>query len=334
MSTTKPTIKKPTSQKVEDKKQRIKVANTEIVIGETYEIIPKKDMDAPSGFQQFNTTKLLIEGIGEIRGIVFDETIRRWDTGFEVGSPCNKSLNFLGKDAQIKVYNDLIAKPYEEYFRIETDAINDEFWISYNYKLFTGRQFDTKNPADLFDLFHALKQGKICEVGEKDATLQRSANYCIRSREKVITLQEERANDKAEAIFTFMTLLDALNDKDDTLYTILEWMPLSNIRGAEKDVLKRTMLKLFEDAKLGYDNARRFLDAYEMTKSPTGMKEMELFSMLQKLSIKQKLEYKRQQYYLDGTLLGNTIKGSAKAAISNPEIRQLVVTAYENYVMN
>jgi hypothetical protein len=334
MSTTKTTTKTKTSQKVEDKKQRIKVANTEIIIGETYEIIPKKDMDAPSGFQQYNTTKLLIEGIGEIRGIVFDETIRRWDTGFEVGSPCNKSLKPTGKEAQIKVYKDLIAKPYEDYFRIDIDAINDDFWITYSYKLYTGRQFDTKNPADLFDLFHALKQGKVCEVGEKDPSLQRSANYCIRSREKVITLQEERANDKAEAIFTFMTLLDALNDKDDTLYTILEWMPLSNIRGAEKEVLKRTMLKLFEDQKLGYDNARRFLDAFEMTKSPTGMKEMELFSMLQKLVVNRNLEYRRQQYYLDGVLLGNTIKGSAKAAVNNKEIRELVITAYENNIAN
>lgn len=334
MSETKTTTKRVTSKKVEDKKVRIQVANTEIVIGDTYEVIPKKDMDAPSGFQQFNTTKLLIEGIGEIRGIVFNEDIRRWDTGFEVGSPCNSSMKPTGKDALVRVYKEKIAKPYEDYFRVDTDAINDEFWLTYSYKLFTGRQFDTTNPTDLFDLFHALKQGKLCEVGEKDASLQRSANYCIRSREKVVTLQEERANDKAEAIFTFMTLLDALSDKEDTLYTILEWMPLSNIRGAEKDVLKRTMLKLFEDQKLGYENARRFLDAYEMTKSPTGMKEMELFSMLQKLSIKQKLEYKRQQYYLDGVLLGNTIKGSAKQAMNNPEIKEMVISAYENYVVN
>ena len=207
-----------------------------------------------------------------------------------------------------------------------------EFWLTYSYKLYTGRQFDTKNPADLFDLFNALKQGKLCEVGEKDPSLQRSANYCIRSREKVITLQEERANDKAEAIFTFMTLLDALSEEEETLYTILEWMPLSNIRGAEKDVLKRTMLKLFEDPKLGYENAKRFLDAYSMTKTDEGIMEMELFSMLQKLSVRQKLEFKRQQYYLDGTLLGNTIKGSAKAAMNNSEIKELVVTAYENHV--
>lgn len=332
MSETKPTTKKATPKHIANKQVILRVANTDVIIGTTYEVIGKKDMDAPLGFQEFNTTKYLIEGIEENRGVTFDEDTKRWDTGFEITSRCNSNMSKDVKDALVNLYNTKIKEPYENYYQVKVDATNHDFWQPYMYKLFTGRKFDTSRPDQLFDLFHALKQGRICEVGEKDPILQRAANYCVRNREKLVSLQEERASDKAEATFTFMTLLKALDpQKDDSLYSILEWMQITNVRDSDEETLKRTVLKQFDNEKLGYDNAKRFLEAYEMTKNPSTKDEMDLFSMLSKLQNKRKLEFKRQQYYLEDTLLGNHLKGAANLAVKNPEIKELIVTAFEKY---
>lgn len=318
--------------------QTFKVANTLITLGDTIEIVSKKDLDAPSGFQAFNTTKLLMDGIKEIRSVYYDEDLRMYDTGFDVHSPCNNSIPKEEKTALIKVYNELVRKPYEEAYRVDVDAVSEDFWGGndskkikpFSLEIYTGRTFDTNKPNELFELFHILKQGFACEVGEKDPTLQRRANYCIKNNKKVQSLQEEKSEQKFEAMTTFKIMLDAFDPKkDDTLYTILEWIQLANIRGADKDTLKRTVIKLFDNEKFGYDNAKRFLEAYTMTQTELGKKEMEMFSMITKLYNKHKIEFKRQQYYLDGMLLGNHLKEAAKVATSNPETKKMIEEAYE-----
>jgi len=320
------------------KVQKITVANTEITIGNIYEVLPKKDLSAPAPKNGIPTVKNQTPGTGEVRGIVWDEATRRWDTGFEINSPCNASIRAENREAMVDIYKTYIQKPYEEYYQVDTSAVNNDFWGGnddkeidpYTYSLDINRSFDTSKPEDLFDLFIALKQGRLCEVGERDATLQRHATYCIRNREKQMSFQEERFKNKAKAMHTFMNMLDALDPKgDDTLYTILEWMNLSNIRGAESEVLERQVLKMFENDKTGYDSVERFIEAYDMTKSETGKQEMELFSILSKLNIKHKIEYKRKQYYLDDVLIGNTLKAAAKTALSNVEIKELIISHYE-----
>ena len=53
--------KAKTSSFKKDNEVTLKVANTEIKIGSTYEVIGKLDRSAPDGFQKNNTTKGIIE---------------------------------------------------------------------------------------------------------------------------------------------------------------------------------------------------------------------------------------------------------------------------------
>lgn len=323
---------------IENKRVTIKVANTDIHIGEVYEVVGKTDYDAPSGFIENNTSKLLMNGIKELRSVPFDDILERFDTGFEAQSPSNFRIPNYEKEALVSEYVRLIKIPYEKAYNKNTDAINFDFWMGNNEdakpyicEIYTGKSFDTKNPKDLFDLFHALNKGYICEEGEKDAELQK-AKYCIKNKNKVISLQEERENDKFEAISTFSTLLDTVDaDENDTLYTILEWMQVSNIRGVDKPVLKRTFLKLLSNEKTGYDSAKRFLEAYNLSGSDKGREKMEVFAMLSKLQLKRKIEFKRNQYFLDDELLGNHLKGAAETALLKPDFREKIILAYERY---
>ena len=178
-------------------------------------------------------------------------------------------------------------------------------------------------------MFQALVQGRICEVGEKDATLQRTANYCIRNREKETSLKEERAETKFEAFAIFSTLLKADFKKDDTLISVLEWVGLTNIRETDKDTLKKTVLRMMEDPKNGYEFSERFVKAFNMTETNIGKEIMDLFSILQKLRTSNKIEVKRQQYYIDGIKIGNHLKEAAEVANKNPELKELILKTYE-----
>lgn len=344
MSETKTTTPKKTTttkavpKHIENKRVTVKVANTDIHIGETYEVIGKRDLDAPSGFIEHNTTKLLMAGIKELRSVPYDEVSERFDTGFEVHSACNFKIPAYEKEVLVAQYNKLIKVPYEKAYNKDVSAVNEDFWMGnadgakpYICEIYTGKTFDTSNAKDLFDLFHALKQGFICEEGEKDSDLQK-AKYCIKNKNKVLSLQEERENDKFEANFVFSTLLATVDaDENDTLYTILEWMQISNIRGADKDTLKRTFIKLISNEKTGYDSAKRFLEAYNLSDSDKGREKMEIFAMLSKLQLRRKIEFKRNQYFLEDELLGNHLKGAAEMALQKSDLRERIISAYEEY---
>lgn len=320
----------------------ISIGSFDIIVGNTYEVIGKKDYSAPDGFQMHETTKFLIPGIKEIRSVPYDENSRRWDTGFEEHSPCNAKIPRDQRKVLVDTYIKNIKKPYEAWCNKSTEATEDDFWGGndkikakpYFYEVYTGKTFDTKKPSDLFDLFIALKQGVICKKGEKDPSLKSSAKYCIRDREQAVSLKEEKASNKAEAIFTFMTLLNALDPKkvdDDTLYTVLEWLQFTSVRNTDKEALKSLVLKRFEDPKTGYETCDRFLEAYNLTKNDGMREEMEMFSIVTRLNHKGVFEYKRSQYFLDGDSIGSNLKGIAKKALDNPTVKARLIDEYEKH---
>lgn len=314
-----------------DNRTTLKIANSTIVIGETYEVRPKMDYTAPDGMQKAGTTKLLHEGNAEVRGINFDENKRKWDTGFDESSLCNSDLLDAEKSATLKSFNKNIKEPFELAYNVDCSSTNDNFWAEYTYEVKTNKSFNTEDPKDLFDLFQAIKHGRVCEVGERDYALQK-ANYTLKNIDKVKSLEEERMADKFEAIATFSIMLNEDFDKDDTLLALLEWLQITNVRGAEKSTLRNIVMRMFDNPTNGYDFARRFLEAIKLTESADGKKRMELFSVLQKLYLKNKIEQKRGTMYIDGHLLGNTLKEASQKALQNTEIADALYTAYENHI--
>jgi hypothetical protein len=316
--------------KKEDK-IKIKVCNTEIVVGNTYELVHKIDRDAPAPKNATPTAKLPIPRNGEKRTVPFNDNTKRWDTGFDIASPCNRHIPKTEVDALVSTYVKHIKVPYEEYMSKNLDATNDDFWMEYNYEIKPGKKYNTEDIQELFDLFCALKQGKVCNPGEKDYDLQRSAVYCVKSRQEVTSAEDDKLFKKAEAVSTFLTLLDSSKlDADDPIITMLEWVGFSSMRDVkDKDAIKRQVLKTFDSEKEGQMNVERFLEAYAMSKDESKMELMEMFSMLSKLRAKNRLEYKRQQFYLDSLLLGNTLKDAAAGALNNPDKKEAIIEAFE-----
>jgi hypothetical protein len=332
METKEPTKPRGTKTSLKkDNRTTLKIANSTIIIGETYEVRPKTDYTAPDGMQRAGTTKYLNAGNAEIRGINFDEEKRKWDTGFDESSLCNFDLLDAEKTATVKLFNKHIKEPYESAYNVDCSSNNDSFWLEYTYEIKTNKSFNTEDPKDLFDLFQAIKHGRLCEAGERDYALQK-ANYTLKNTDKVKTLEEERMADKFEAISTFSVMLNENLEKDDTLLALLEWLQITNVRNAEKSTLRNIVMRMFDHPINGYEFSRRFLESIKLTESADGKKRMELFSVLQKLYLKNKIEQKRGTMYIDGHLLGNTLKEASQKAMDNPEISDAIYTSYENNI--
>jgi len=301
-----------------------KVANTEIILGQTYEVVPKFDADAPDGFQKFGTTKLLMEGIGESHGIPFDDSLEIWDTGFDLISLCNTEIPEAEKTSLVNIFKKQIKEKYEEQFKKDLSSADTEnsFWKKYRFEVYNGKTFDTNNVKDLLDLYMALKHYKICEKGEK-SYLARTAAYNVTNKEKVMSVADQRNENKAEAIFTYMNLNKG--DKE-TLLTVLEWLQFTSVRTSDEKTLTRTMMAYLEKDPQHVDN---FLEAYKKSQSEAGKEEMELFAMVMKLISKRKIAYKRKEYYLNDESIGNSPKDIAKRALSNPELMKNIAEAYE-----
>ena len=301
-----------------------KVGYTNIVMGQSYEVVPKYDADAPNGFQQFGTTKLMTKEIAETHQILFDESMGIWDTGFDEISLSNIDIPDEEKTALVNIYNSVIKKKYEETFGKDLSSKDtpDSFWRTYKFNIHNGKTFDTKNLKDLLDLFMALKHFKVCEKGEK-SYLSRTAMYNITNKEQVMTIAQSRVKDKAEAMFTYMTL-----DKGDkeTMYTVLEWLQFTNVRSSDPQTLMGTVLAFLEK---DVTNVENFLAAYKQTQSESGLEEMEAFSMVMKLYNRKVISYKRKEYYMNDEVIGNSPKDIAKRALSNGALMTSIVDAHE-----
>ena len=291
----------------------LRVANTDITIGNRYTIVGKPDLDAPKGFAEFETSKYLMTGIAEVHSVPWDSTMGCYDTSFDADSASNIGV----EDSLVKNYVTHFQNPYQTRFKKKLDSLNDDFWgeagdEGFSIRLYPEREFDTNNAKDRLELFQALKKGLICEKGEKDSALQR-AKYCIVDNNKKQNVKERRAKDKAQAFITLGNLIKDI-DSDDSLYAILEWIGFPNPRMIKEEDLMTSVSIFFDNITTGQKNCEKFLEAYDSIENPERKLEMEYFSALSKLRHNNKLEYKRSQWYVKNVLLGNTIKAGALGA--------------------
>jgi hypothetical protein len=307
------------------KPKEIKIANTTIEFGKTYTIDHKYDGTAPDGMKGLGATKLPLIGIHNSEKIYFDESRNAFDTGFYLQSVCNQSL--INGDELVRLYNLYIKEPYEQRMNADCSETNFAFWDKFSYSVAVNKTFDTKDPVQLFELFHALKQGVVCNKDEGNSHLQK-AQFNISNDEAIRTKEDTKFDNKIRAIDTFNLLLKSDTEK---LYTILEYLGATDPQATDKDVLKRTYLRRLDDAKTGVDLVNRFLEASDKYNEKQGQLEMQYFAMCQKLYFKQIIVKKQGSFYDDkGTLLANSLKGIASKCLQ-PTEKELLENLTERY---
>ena len=305
--------------------KELKIANTVIEFGKIYTIDHKYDGAAPDGMRGLGATKLPLAGIRNSEKIYFDEGRNAFDTGFYVQSICNGGL--LEADELVRLYNLYIKEPYEERMSVNCSETNFEFWERFSYSVAVNKTFDTKDPVQMFELFHALKQGVVCNKDEGNSYLQR-AQFNISNDEAIRTKEDTKFDNKMRAVDTFSLLL-----KSDTtkLYTILEYLGATNPEATDKDVLKRTYLRRLDDTKTGTDLVTRFLEASDKYNEKQGQLEMQYFAMCQKLYFKKIIVKKQGSFYDDkGAMLANSLKDVASKCLL-PTEKEMLDNLLERY---
>jgi hypothetical protein len=277
------------------------------------------DKAAPDGMQTIGATKYPLINVASSEKVFFDESRNVYDTGFYTQSMCNDYiLETENVDEMVRLYNELIRVPYEKRMNANLAETNFEFWENFSYSVYVNKSYDTSDPVQFFELFLALKQGILCNKGEKNSRHQRTAAYNISNPEAIKNKEDIKFDNKIKAIETFTLLMNADLEK---AYTILEYLQSTNPRTTETSVLKRSFLRILENDKNGTDAVDRFLEAVEKYNEPKGLLEMQYFAMVQRLYLKKELTQTKGIFYTkDMFPLASTLKDIARKCAVDSEI--------------
>ncbi len=311
----------------------IKINGITLKSNTIYEIKPKYDADAPSGFKKHNTSKLLSKGIGELKQIPFNEDRKLWDTGFEVNSP--RYINWKEEDTKtlVNALQAAIVKPFEatrEPGVLKGNDSEKSFWNDYLVDIYAGRIFNTKNEKDALDLYLAVSNYMVTEKDNKENKKPESikAKYDIENREYATSFKEDRQLNKMEAIGNFYTLLNTDKEK---LFNILEWLELNENRDITDKVLTSVVMRYFEhpDSNVAQEFAKRFKDTVAKANTPQGEAEIQNVVDLNILKRAKVLRYEYKEYWLGEISIGSKMKDGAIKAISDKELQQAIRDAIE-----
>lgn len=307
--------------------KKFKVGNIEIVIGDRYVLDGKLDPNAPEALQKIESTKFPFSGSGVYDCINFDENRRMFDTGFYKESLCLSQYKEEEKEELVRTYINRIKKPFEE-SRGGIDLSpneNNEFWSSWRYEAYANKEFDTKDPVQLMELFQIIMQGVACEKNEKNHFYRKNAQFVVSNPSAVKNKEKEKSKTRAKALKSFSILLDGDRDKLDL---ILEYIGKENTSKVQKDDLESIYFELFTDKKAGFSLAEDFLNACDEYETEEGKLKMEFFYAINKLfKLRKIIKNNRGYITTDGELLGNTLQDVAKFCLITSSKQYKIIDA-------
>lgn len=290
-----------------------------------YQIIPKPDEDAPSGFRKERTTKVLSPRISESFGCVYNSTTQTWDTGFYEYSPCYKKMSVEERQARVEAVTKNIKEPMEAIYGGSGDKLhqnNNEFWDEYKVEIMNGKVIDTSEPKQLFDLYLAILHNKVAPKENATGEALQLASYGIIDKEEVISRKEQREFDKNTAIGNFYMLLKSDKKK---LITILNYLNLFVDENSSEVALNNVMTNYFEDKTNAEQNVEIFNETLELANSENGKKELAFFVTLKQLYKKGVVKKDGSDYMLGETKLGSSFRLAAKKVATDTELQEQIV---------
>lgn len=310
----------------------INIHGFEFTVGdEVYQVTSKWDADAPKGYRDQRTTKLISPASGKNTcTISFNDKVGVWDTGLYADSPM---YNGLSKEKRLeieKIVNENIVKPYEEKFgkgKLDPRDPESRFWnrvdeSSFKIELYKDRIFNTAQPEERLEMFLALASRNLCPKDQESSPDFRRAQFCIENKEKVRNLQQENDFLDVEATGAFYGLLD----KPKELKLILNYVGVKTSGGNKLDKqLETSKFKRFADHKKdGYTNKKMFLEAVSMSKTAKGYEELNYYKIAQDLYRKGVITKNKEYFYLGDDTLGTNLKEVA-ATIAKDKAIQIEV---------
>jgi hypothetical protein len=317
-------------QETKEKETVIKIHGIPFETEDTvYEVVPKYDADAPDGFRNNRTTKLLDFDAGKNTvSALFDRDLVLWDTGLYKDSPMYRGLSEEAKNSLGNKIEDLIVKPFERIYgegKLNPRDKDSEFWnytdsTSFKVDLYQGKLFKTKNPLDLLQLFICLSNKDLAPKKHESSPKFRKAQFCIENKEEVRSTKVETDMIDMEVNGKFYSLLS----QPKTLQPILTYIGVKNINVENKELAITLFKRFVEDKEQAYQNKKLFLDAVSLESTKSGRKEIIYYSYLIDLLNKGKLKKEGDSYVIGETEVGSNLKAAAKFISKKTTMQQQV----------
>jgi hypothetical protein len=297
-----------------------------------YEIDAKYDAEAPDGFQEFSTTKLLNDQVVDIEpGARWNDAIKNWDTGLTANSELLKSVypEASIRESVLKTIQDEIVIPYEELIgegRLRGTNDNNDFWDNYRIRVGKGEVFNTANPQDLYQLFILLLKKVVTPKNhEKHPGWAKSA-FTVIDKEEIISREEEIASRKVKCFGLFAEL-----ERVKGLSEVLEWLGVRAQDSGTGSVKMSVFTRFIENSDDNYKNSKDFVSTAERYLDE---KSREVFTIHKRLKELYKLDKqgqyitnRRGEIYLDEEYIGNNFKVAAEKIYTDRGLKEKLLDA-------
>ena len=306
-----------------NKEFSIKVNGVTLKSDTLYQVVPKIDHNAPDGFKEHGTSKLLSPIISETVSCIFDSNANVWDTGFYVNSPCYRGMKREEVEIIVDTLQKTIVTPVEQMLgegKLSHYSTNT-YWDELMINLRNGKVFNTSNPVDLLYLYMAILHNNLAPKEEEEAYRFKKAKYCIVNKQEVVSIRQKREMDKNNAIGLFYTLFH--NDKQKLLL-VFDYIGLTSVTEDTPETTFNSVFNQFiTDKQNGYQNVEIFLQAIDLSSDEAGIREMSIFRDLKTLFNVGVIIRKYSEYFLDEVSLGTNFKDATQKVLQdkNLEIR-------------
>ena len=291
--------------------------------GEVYQIVPKYDADAPDGFQEFRTTKIIDPEAGQqtINIATWDATRGVYDTALTMQS---QILNQMFPDETVRqsvvnTLNELIVKPITALKGDVLDPRNNAFWDEETFTITLDEVFNTNDPYQLFLLYMITVGGLVAPIEFESSTRYNKTQYSVENKEGMVTLKQRKELEKNKAIGVFYSMLTTDKTK---LLSILDWMKVGASLEDDEGLLNLVFTEWINEHP---QNAQLFTDAIIQFNTPSGKKEIEMYSHVVTLLGKNRIKRSLNRIEFDGEFIGTSLKDATKKILQDKDLTNKVI---------
>lgn len=298
--------------------------NFEIKANTIYTVKPKVDPKAPDGFRKHGTTKIIHPSVGDTITAPFDVAMGVWDTGFYEFSPCLRGMSPREIKDHLENVQKHLVEPVEaikgkDVLRHNADnTFYDEYVITLTNKM----AFNTAEPLQRLALYLAVLSYQLTPEEEEGNRLFKHSAFVVVNRDKAISAKDKTKIDSGKAMGEFYYLLKQDKPK---LLSILKYLGISNTTIQDTDTFITVFDRFLNDKQDGYRNGNIFLEHIEKFNTEEGEKELNVFTLLNKLYDKGVVKVKKREFYFKDHNIGNSLKHAAAKVVSEPELHKEII---------
>lgn len=291
-----------------------------------YEVKEKLDPNAPDGFREHETSKLLINAVdNEEPAAIWNSTIGVWDTGLFLESPFLRGAvpNLEARKKVVESLEEYIVNPIVSLKgdkALDITSNNDSYWNNYRISVRRGKGFNTSEPEELFQLYILVLTKRLTPKDMVSHPEFNQSQYVILDKEQANKVDSDKAVREIRAYELFGALKSS---KRDYLINILEFVGLRGVNQKTEDSTLSIAFKNFiEDRLQGVQNANEFIKLAE-AKDKNTKDKIHVYGRLKEYVSKGVIERRAKDLYIEDTFIGASLRGAAESIVSDKELTKL-----------